>query len=106
MARQHPEGQKDATKLKVTSTPADAKPGLYAAWRFRSCPELAPSADDLPEVAETDKNKSRIAAAIPAVRRHGKALPESADFFKIPVTAGKLRSKCWPVGSGRRSTRS
>jgi hypothetical protein len=90
-----PGGQKDAAKLTVKlDVPADAKPGLYGlrvATRA-GVSNLRPFCiDELPEVAETDKNKSKSdpqTVPVPCVVT-GKAEPESADFFKFPVRAGE-----------------
>jgi len=90
-----PEGQKDATKLKVTiAIPKDAKPGLHF---FRVATKAGVSNarpicfDDLPAVLENEKNRTKAApqvVASPAVIV-GKADVESGDFFKVPVVAGK-----------------
>ena len=90
-----PEGQKDATKLKVKlDVPANAKPGLHAVRiaTKTGVSNLRPiTIDDFPEVAETDKNKTKAApqvVPVPCVVT-GKAETESSDFYKFPVQAGK-----------------
>lgn len=90
-----PDGQKDAAKLKVKlDVPATAKPGLHAVRVATKAgvSNLRPICiDDFPEVAETDKNKTKAApqvVPVPCVVT-GKAETESSDFYKFPVQAGK-----------------
>lgn len=90
-----PDGQKDATKLTVKlSIPADTPTGVHA---FRvatteGVSNLRPFVvDDLPVVAETDKNRARgtpQSISAPCVVT-GTATAEASDFFKFSVSAGK-----------------
>jgi hypothetical protein len=90
-----PDGQKDAAKLKVTiAVPADAKPGLHImrVATTAGASNLRPIClDELPEVAEAGKNKSKASPqAVPAsCVVTGQAETESADYFKFPVVAGR-----------------
>lgn len=90
-----PDKQTDAKKLTVRlDVPDDAKPGLHAlrVATKRGVSNLRPFClDELPEVAETDKNKSKASpqtVPVPCVVT-GKAEPESADYFRFPVRAGE-----------------
>jgi hypothetical protein len=90
-----PDKQKDAKKLTVKlDVPADATPGLHAlrVATKAGVSNLRPIClDELPEVAEAGKNKSKASpqtVAVPCVVT-GSAEKESADYFKFPVQAGK-----------------
>lgn len=90
-----PDKQKDAKKLTVKlDVPADAAPGLHAlrvATRA-GVSNLRPIClDELPEVAEAGKNKSKASpqtVPVPCVVT-GSAETESADYFRFPVQAGQ-----------------
>ena len=90
-----PDGQKDAAKLTVKlAVPADTPVGLHAVRVATAAgvSNLRPFVvDDLPEVAEADKNRTKAAPQtipVPCVVT-GKADAEASDFFKFPVQAGK-----------------
>ena len=89
-----PDGQKDAAKLTVKlDIPADAKPGLHflrVATKAGVSNVRSISLDEFPEVAETDKNRSKSTPQtipVPCVVT-GAATAEAADYFKFPVQAG------------------
>ncbi|MBY0514300.1 MAG: hypothetical protein K2P78_10360 [Gemmataceae bacterium] len=85
----------DAAKLRVkVDVPADAPIGLYTlrVATKHGVSNLRPFVvDELPEVAETDANRTKDAAqvvAAPCVAT-GRTDPEASDFFKVKVAAGQ-----------------
>ncbi|HET6575319.1 MAG TPA: hypothetical protein VFG68_17060, partial [Fimbriiglobus sp.] len=90
-----PDKQTDAKKLTVKlDVPADARTGLYAlrVATTAGVSNLRPIClDELPEVAEAGKNKSKASpqtVPVPCVVA-GAAEKESADYFRFPVRAGE-----------------
>lgn len=88
-------GQKDAAKLTAkVEVGADVGPGLHflRVATNSGVSNVRPiCVDDLPEVAETDKNRAKATPQVipvPCVVA-GKIEPEAADFFKFPVQPGK-----------------
>jgi hypothetical protein len=84
---------KDKLKVKLT-LPADAPIGVHflRVATKTGVSNLRPfCVDELPEVAETDKNRSKSSSQtvpVPCVVT-GRADPEAADYFKFPATAGQ-----------------